>query len=327
MSMQAVVCASYGGPDVLKLRELAVPEPKADQIRIRVHASTAGPAGTAFRTGDPFIVRLMFGWARPRQPITGSEFAGVVDSCGSAVTQFKPGQRVCGLATGAHADFVCMSAAGTVGLIPDGVGFDEAASYCDGATYALTFLRDKARVQPGQSVLVNGASGAIGVYAVQLAKCFGAEVTGVCSAVNVELVKSLGADHVIDYTREDFARGGVRYDVIFDTVGKRSFWQCAPALTPKGVYLLTVPTAAIVFQMLGTAFGSGKKAIFAPAGTMQNRANIEFLGGLCASGRLKAVIDRRYPLAKIVDASTYVDTGRKRGTVVLQHIGNATQSR
>ncbi len=317
--MQAVICAAYGGPDVLKLQEVADPAPKADQLRIRVHASTVGPAGTAFRTGDPFIVRLMFGLTRPRQPITGTEFAGVVESCGSAVIQFKPGQRVCGLAVGAHADYVCVPADGPVGLIPDGVAFDEAASFCDGATYALTFLRDKARLQTGQRVLINGASGAIGVFAVQLAKHFGAEVTGVCSAANVELVKSLGADRVIDYTREDFARGDVRYDVIFDTVGKRSFSQCAPALTPKGVYLLTVPTAAIVFQMLWTAIVGGKKAIFAPAGTMQNRANIEFLGGLCASGRLKAVIDRRYPLAKIADASAYVDTGRKRGAVVMQH--------
>lgn len=317
--MQAVVCAMYGGPDVLKLREVPVPEPKADQIRIRVRASTVGPAGTAFRTGDPFIVRLMFGLTKPRQAITGTEFAGIVDACGSAVTQFKPGDRVCGLTTGAHAEYVCMPANGPIGLIPDGVGFDEAASFCDGATYALTFLRDKARVQPGQRVLINGASGAIGVYAVQLAKHFGAEVTAVCSAPNAELVKSLGADHVIDYTRDDFARGGVQYDVIFDTVGKRSFTACAPALSPQGVYLLTVPTASIVFQMLWTSMAGGKKAIFAPAGTMQNRANIEFLGGLCASGRLKAVIDRRYPLAKIVDASVYVDTGRKRGTVVMQH--------
>lgn len=200
---------------------------------------------------------------------------------------------------------------------PANTTFDEAVGICDGATTALTFLRDAARLKRGQRVLINGASCAVGSYAIQLAKHFGAHVTAVCSGKNADLVKSLGADEVIDYTRTDFTRGGQTWDVIFDAVGKSSFARCKPVLTPTGVYLLTVPTGAIFLQMLATSRSRGKKAKMVAAGLMQNKANLAFLKDLFEQGKLKAVIDRCYPLEAVPEAHRYVETGRKRGNVVI----------
>lgn len=318
--MRAMVCERYGPPEVFQLREVAQPTPGENEVLIRVRAATAGPADVAFRKGDPLLIKLMFGLRRPKYPIMGSELAGEVQAVGRAVTAFKPGDRVLGLSPngfGAYAEYLCLPEGDLLVAIPAALSYEEAAGISDGATTALTFLRDVAGLRPGQRVLINGASGAVGVYGVQLAKQFGAEVTGVCSAANVALVRSLGADHVIDYTAEDFTRAGHAYDVIFDAVGKSSYARCKGALAPRGLYLTTVPSWGIVRDLLLTALPGGKKAKFATAGLMQTTANLRFLMELAEAGKLRAVIDRRYPLEQLAEAHRYVETGRKRGNVVI----------
>jgi NADPH:quinone reductase-like Zn-dependent oxidoreductase len=236
------------------------------------------------------------------------------------VKLFKQGDQVFGISPnsfGAHAEYMCLPEDKPVIIKPANTTYEEAVGICDGAPTALTFLRDVAKLQRGQKILINGASGAVGAYAVQLARYFGAEVTGVCSTTNVELVKSLGADTVIDYTKADFTNIGQTYDVIFDAVGKSSFSRCKGALTRNGKYLSTVPTFGVVFQMLWTSMIGSKKAKFATAGLMQNKENLAFLKELIEAGKLKAVIDRRYLLEQIPEAHSYVETGRKKGNVII----------
>lgn len=318
--MKAIVCTKYGSPDVLQLQEIAKPTPQADEILIKVHAGVVSPADCAFRKGDPFIVKLMYGLRKPRLAIQGVEFAGEVEAVGSAVKSFAPGDQVFGMspdAFGAHAEFMCLPESKPVIVKPSHISYEDAVGIGDGAPTALTFLRDTAKLQRGQKVLINGASGAVGAYAVQLAKYFGAEVTGVCSNANLDMVKSLGADHVIDYTQEDFTRTRATYDVIFDAVGKSSFSRCKRALTQHGVYLSTVPSFGIVFHMLRTMLFGSKKAKFVTAGLMQNKQNFDFLKELVEVGKLRAVIDRCYPLEQIAEAHHYVDKGHKKGNVVI----------
>lgn len=318
--MKAIVCTGYGSPDVLELQEVAKPMPKDNELLIRVHAAVVGPADCAFRKGDPFIVKLMYGLTKPRLATQGVEFAGEIESVGKDVTTFKRGDQVFGMNPdrfGAHAEYMCLPEAKAVVLKPTNTTYAQAVGICDGATTALTFLRDIAKLERGQTVLINGASGAVGAYAVQLAKYFGADVTGVCSTTNVAMVKALGADTVIDYTKTEFTKTGQTYDVIFDAVAKSSFAQCKPALTPTGIYLSTFPGLSLMVQMALTANGNGKKAKFAAAGLMQNKENLNFLKGLVEAGKLKAVIDRRYPLAQTADAHRYVETGRKKGNVII----------
>ncbi|MCL4860189.1 MAG: NAD(P)-dependent alcohol dehydrogenase [Caldilineaceae bacterium] len=318
--MRAIVCTKYGPPEVLALREVAKPAPKRNEILVRIHAAVVGPADCAFRKGKPFIVRLIYGLTKPRLSTQGVEFAGEIEAIGSDVTLFKAGDQVFGMSPdtfGAHAEYLCLSETKPVVVKAANTSYEEAVGICDGAATALTFLRDVAKVQPGQEVLINGASGAVGAYAVQIARRFGARVTGVCSGRNVEMVKALGADAVIDYTKIDFAATGQTYDVIFDAVGKRSFNQCEGALTERGVYLSTVPSFGILWSMLWTSIRGGKKAKFATAGLMQNKETLAFLRDLAEAGQIKAVIDRRYPLEQIVEAHRYVETERKRGNVVI----------
>jgi NADPH:quinone reductase-like Zn-dependent oxidoreductase len=319
--MKAVICTQYGSPDVLQFREVAKPTPKENEILIKVHATVVTPSDCAFRKGDPFIVKLIYGLRKPRLSTQGVEFAGEVEAIGSAVKLFAPGDQVFGMspdAFGAHAEYMCLPESKPVIVKPSRIPYAEAVGVCDGAPTALTFLRDTAKLQRGQKVLINGASGAVGAYAVQLAKYYGAEVTGVCSTTNLEMVKSLGADDVINYTREDFTRSGATYDVIFDAVGKSSFSRCKRALTRNGVYLTTVPSLGIVFHMLRTSLFGSKKAKFATAGLMQNKQNFGFLKELVEAGKLRAVIDRCYPLEQVPEAHRYVDTGRKKGNVIIQ---------
>ncbi|MBC8099473.1 MAG: NAD(P)-dependent alcohol dehydrogenase [Armatimonadetes bacterium] len=326
--MQAIICTQYGSPDVLQLTDIAKPTPKANEVLIKVHASVVSPSDCAFRKGEPFIVKLIYGLSKPRLPTQGVEFAGEIEAIGSAVTLFKPGDRVFGLSPdrfGAHAEYLCLPEAKPIAIQAVNATYEEAVGICDGGATALTFLRDVAKLQRGQKILINGASGAVGAYAVQLAKHYGAEVTGVCSTTNLALVQALGADQVLDYTKTDFTQTGLTYDVIFDAVGKRTFAQCKGALTQNGVYLSTVPTLGIVFQMLWTSLFSSKKAKFATAGLMQNNANLTFLKDLVEAGKLKAVIDRRYPLAAIAEAHRYVETGRKKGNVILT-VGHGSAS-
>ncbi len=319
--MRAVVQSSYGSSDVLQLREVSRPVPQPGEVLIRVRTASLTPSDSAFRQGNPFLIRLMYGLRRPRFAVGGVEFAGDVVEAGAGVTRFQPGDAVFGLSAdhfGAHGEYLTLPEGKPFVHKPAAMSYDDAISIADGPATALIFLRDAAKVRPGQRVLINGASGAVGAAGVQLAKYYGAEVTAVCSARNAEMVRQLGADHVIDYTRQDFTQLGQTWDVIFDAVGKRSYRQCRHALTPRGVYLNTVPSLGILLAMLGTTIGGGRKAKFVTAGLMQKQDNLTFLAGLYEAGQLRAVIDRAYPLAALPEAHRYVDTNRKTGSVVIQ---------
>jgi NADPH:quinone reductase-like Zn-dependent oxidoreductase len=307
-------------PWVLQLQEVAKPTPKDHEVLIHVHAAIVGPVDCVFRKGDPFLIRLLFGLTKPRRAILGVEFAGEIEAVGKAVQAFQPGDQVFGMSpdrSGAHAEYLCPPEDQPMALKSAKMTYEEAVGICDGAPTALIFLRQIAKVQRGQKVLINGASGSVGTAAVQLARYFEAEVTGVCSTTNIDLVKSLGADQVIDYTQEDFTTNGQTYDVIFDVVGKSSFSQCQGSLTPRGVYLSTALTLTILLHMFWTGLRGGKKARFATAGLMQKKENLLFLKELFEAGKLKAVIDKRYPLEQMTEAHRYVETGHKKGNVVI----------
>lgn len=318
--MKAIVCPAYGTAELLRLEEVRKPFPRSDEILVRVRAAVVTPADCAFRQGQPFVVRLMYGLTRPRHAVLGVELAGEVEEVGEDVRHFRKGDRVFGVSPqkfGSHAEYVCLSEAAPIVRGSDGLAHEDAVSLCDGATTALTFLRDVARVQPGQRVLVNGASGAVGYFAVQIAKHLGATVTGVCSTRNLDLVRSLGADQVIDYTRTDFTTQREAYDVIFDAVGKSSFSRCRRALSQRGLYLTTVPSPAIFLQMLWTGMRRGRRAKFVAAGLRQNKGDLVLLKDLFESGTIRTVIDRRFPLEQTAEAHRYVETGRKRGNVIV----------
>ncbi|MEW9674256.1 NAD(P)-dependent alcohol dehydrogenase [Ammoniphilus sp. 3BR4] len=317
--MKAIVYERYGPPNVLQLREVAKPVPKDDEILIKVYATTAAAGDWRIRKADPFLARLFNGVWRPKRiTILGFELAGVVESTGSGVTRFKPGDAVyaaCGTGFGAYAEYKCLPETGGVALKPANMTFEEAAAVPVGAYTALQFLR-KGNIQRGRRVLVYGASGSVGTYSVQLAKHFGAEVTGVCSTSNVELVRSLGADRVIDYTKEQFADDGPAYDIIFDTVGKSPFKACIKRLTLNGFYLRAVHMSPLpVVRGLWVNLTSGKKVIGGVS--KENAEDLTYLKELIEAGKLRSVIDRRYPLEQAPEAHRYVEQGHKKGNVVL----------
>ena len=294
------------------------------EVLVRVGASAVGVADTVSRAGTPWFARLFFGLRRPKHPRLGTEFAGTVARVGDDVTRFAPGDHVFGAAevgAGATAEFVVVGEHGAVAHAPAGSDAAHAVATVDGFLTALPFLRDVARVEPGQSVLVNGASGTVGSAAVQLAKHLGASVTAVTSGPNAELVRSLGADRVIDHTREDFTAERDAHDVIFDAVGKRSFGACRRALTPHGIYLTTVPSGAILLQALWTRiFGRGRRAAIAFTGLRDSRVKgveLEQLARLVESGAFVPVVDRILPLDELVAAHHRVETGHKVGSVVI----------
>ncbi len=321
--MKAIVYTEYGPPEVLQLKEVEKPAPGENEVLIRIYATAVTATDPIDRKGEPLIARIATGLLRPKYSIPGSVLAGEVEAVGQEVTRFRPGDRVfgsTGVQLGAHAEYVCIPEDAALAHKPDNLTYEEAAGSCDGPLTALPFLRDHAKIQPGQKILIIGASGSVGTAAVQLAKHFGAEVTGVCSTANLELAKSLGADRVIDYTSEDFTRAGKTYDIIFDAVGKSSFSRCKDSLRPGGVYLTTVPSLAILFQMLITSKIGDKRAIFAATGlrpASQKAHDLKFIAELIKAGRLKPVIDKRYPMERISEAHRYVETGRKRGNVVI----------
>jgi NADPH:quinone reductase-like Zn-dependent oxidoreductase len=320
--MRAVRYERYGPPTVLQVVEMAPPAPEPDEVLVRVHATTVNRTDCGFRQGKPFVVRLFSGLRRPRRQVLGTELAGVVEAVGSSVTGFAVGDEVFGVNAdrfGAHAEMVCVREDAPLALKPASMSFAEAASVCDGAILALTCLR-WTRVGDGQRVLVYGASGSIGTAAVQLAKVLGAEVTAVCSTPNVELVRSLGADEVIDYTREDFVRPRDAYDVVLDAVGKIGFGHCRPAIKPGGRFASTdfgprgeVPLLAAATAVTGR-FGGRRVSLPLPR---YRQRQVRELKALVDAGRYRAVIDRRYPLEDVVAATEYVETGQKAGNVVL----------
>ena len=320
--MKAIVYTRYGPPDVLKLAEVEKPTPKDNEVLIRIYATTVTATESTFRRGEPFT-RLFTGLIRPKITRLGEELAGEIEAVGQNVTLFKKGDQVFGSAGpgfGAYADYICLPEDAALTIKPANMGYEEAAASCDGVLTALPFLRDKGNIQSGQKVLINGASGAVGTAAIQLAKYFGAEVTGVCSTTNLELVKSLGAAKVIDYTKEDFTKTGQTYDIIFNTVGNTSFSRCKSALKPKGIYLEAAFGLAIFPQVLWTSMIGSKKAKIAATGLRppsEKAKDLIFLKELMEAGKIKPVIDRRYPLEQIAEAHRYVDKGHKKGNVVI----------
>ena len=314
--MKAIVYEKYGPPDVLHLKEVEKPVPKDNEVLIKVHASTVTPMDWHFRQpGKNIIARMMAGPIKPGNPILGVEFSGEVESTGKDVRLFKAGDQVYGGGQpGAHAEYVCMPE-GKVSMKPTNMNHEEAAGVTFCGTTALYFLKQRGNIQDGQKVLINGASGGVGTFAVQIAKYFGADVTGVCSTTNLEMVQSLGADRVIDYTKQDFTKTGQTYDIIFDAVGKRTFSQCKNSLNQKGVYLNTIATIPLLLQMLWTSMTGGKKAIFGlpPCTTKE----FEILKDIIEAGKLKTVIDRTYPLSDIAEAHRYSENGHAKGKIVI----------
>lgn len=321
--MKAAVRRRYGPPEAVRIEEVPTPQPGDDEILVRVRAATVGVVDGLARSGSPFYARAGFGVLRPRAPVLGSDFAGRVEAAGRDVTRFAVGDAVFGTVAprfGAHAEYACLPEHGAVAPMPAGLSYPEAAALADAT--ALCFLRDKALVRPGQAVLINGASGAVGAAAVQLARHFGASVTGTCSGPHAGLVRKLGAESVVDYTRADFTRAGRRYDVIFDVAGVSSFGRCRAALSPGGVYLTTAPSPAIMVQMAWTARmrPPSRRAVVAFTGLRpadSKRRDLLYLRDLVEKSELAAVIGGRYPLERIAEAHARVDAGHKKGNIVV----------
>ena len=315
--MRAVVYDQYGPPDVLHIEEVDQPVPKEDEVLVRIHATTVNRTDCGVRSAETFVIRFLTGLRRPRQRILGSEFAGEVEAVGPSVREFAVGDHVFGnskLRFGAHAEFMGIRESARIAHMPAGMSFEEAAPITDGALNALMCLA-AAHIGNGCRILVYGASGAIGTAGVQLARYFGAEVTAVCNTKNLELVRSLGADKVIDYTLEDFTKNGQRYDVIFDAVGKVSFKRCHDSLEPGGLYLPTDGSENLILALWTPRFG-GKKVVF-PIPPRQTKKDVLLLKELIEAGKYRPVIDRCYPLEDVIEATRYVETGQKTGNVVL----------
>jgi NADPH:quinone reductase-like Zn-dependent oxidoreductase len=319
--MRAAIFEKYGPPDVEHLAEVDMPVPKDDEVRVRVVATTVNRTDCGHRGGKPMFLRAFTGLLRPKGHILGSELAGVIDAVGAEVTQFEPGERVFGATSdgmGTHAEYVCMKEDAALVPMPANTTFDEAAAVCTGMIQALVCLRGVG-LQEGHRLLIYGASGSIGTAAVQLGKYFGTHVTAVCNTKNLDVVRSLGADEVIDYTKDDFTRNGQTYDVIFDAVGKQSFRRCRGSLVRGGMYsvshlgyLWQNPFLGLVTRFIGT-----KRVKLPLARHLDPKSDVLLLKELIEAGRYRAVIDRCYPLEQIVDATGYVETEQKTGNVVL----------
>lgn len=310
--MKAITYTRFGPPEVLQLQDVPQPTPKAREVLIRIHASTVCKEDPDMRATPGFN-----GLLKPAHPILGQEYAGEVVAVGPKVTAFKPGDPVYGIDLfGAYAEYKCVAETAALAIKPAGLTYAEAASVPNGALTALPYLRDHGRIKAGQRILVHGASGSVGTAAVQLAKAFGAEVTGVCSTPNLDLVRSLGADAVVDYTQEDFTRSGQTYDIVFDAVGKLPFSRCRTSLAEHGVYLTVVPGLGALLS----APWAKQKIRFAATGlrpASHKAEDLRFINGLIEAGQFRAVIDRRYPLEQLAEAHRYVATGRKKGNVVI----------
>jgi NADPH:quinone reductase-like Zn-dependent oxidoreductase len=319
--MKAIVLNEYGSPDVLKFDEIDTPAIDDDQVLVRVHATSVNPVDWHGMRGEPYIMRLGGGLTKPKTNGLGADLAGRVDAVGKNVTAFQPGDEVFGVSIKTCAEYVRVSQEG-IALRPINLTFEQAAAVPVAALTALQGLRDKAQIQPGQKVLINGAAGGVGTFAVQIAKVFGAEVTGVCSTRNVELVRSIGADHVIDYTVDDFATGGRRYDVVFDAVGKRSLSDCRRVLKPKGTLVLVGaadgrwvgPMLPPLKALLLSRFVSQKQIFFI---SKRSQADLLFLKDLIEARKVTPVIDRSYPLSDVPEAIRYLEEGHARGKVVI----------
>jgi NADPH:quinone reductase-like Zn-dependent oxidoreductase len=316
--MKAVVYSQYGPPEVLYLSVVKKPTPGPDEILVKVRATAVNSGDWRLRKADPFGVRLFFGLMKPKIHILGGVLSGDIEKIGKGVTRFKVGDEVFGstdMRFGAYAEYICLPESGALALKPIDMKHTEAAVIPFGGAAALYFIK-KANISAGQKVLINGASGAVGSSAVQLAKYFGANVTGICSTVNIDLVKSLGADQVIDYTKDDFTQNGETYDVIFDTVKKLPFADCLKSLNKNGVLILSAAGLSDMMKGWWVSMTNGKKVMTGVI--VQTADNIAFLKEIVEAGKLRAVIDRVYPLDQIVEAHAYVETGHKKGNVAIE---------
>ena len=320
--MKAIVCSEYGPPEVLKLKEVEKPVPKNNELLIRVYAVFVGIEDIMQRNGKPYFGRVFIGLTKPRKPIFGTEFCGEIEEVGKSVKLFKKGDKVFGSTDarfGCNAEYMCMPEDGFLSIKLPKISYEEAAPVC-GALQAWNLLKSKANIQSGQKVLINDASGSIGSAAVQIAKIFGAEVTGVSCTDNLEFVKSLGADRVIDYTTEDFTQNGQTYDVILDVTGKPSFTHYKNSLKKRGFYLTTYPKLSVLLQMFLTGIFNGKKVIFSATGLIPASERLKFLKDLIllfGEGKLKTIVDRNYRLDQMVKAHQYVEQGHIKGNVVI----------
>lgn len=316
--MKAIEYTRYGAPDVLKLKEVAMPVPQDNEVLIRIFATAVSSGDVRLRKADPFAVRLLFGLLKPKKKILGVVLAGQIEAVGKEVTLFKEGDQVygsTGLGLGTYAEYICLPQKGILVAKPVNLTYKEAAAIPFGGTTALSFLR-KGKIQAGQKVLIYGASGAVGTSAVQLAKHFGAEVTAVCSTANLEMVKALGADKVIDYTKDDFSQRSERYDIILDAVGKSPFSSSVNLLKTNGYYLRVVHMAlSAILRGLWVSMTTRKKVI--GGGISETSEDLIFLKELVEAGKLRAVIDRSYSLEEMVEAHTYVEKGHKKGNVIV----------
>ena len=320
--MRAIVYTEYGSPDVLQFTEVAKPTPKADEVLIRVLAASVNPLDWHFMRGTPYLVRIMAGLRKPKVTRLGVDVAGQVEAVGENLTQFQPGDEVFGGCKGAFAEYVCASERSLV-LKPANVTFEQAAAVNVAAISALQGLRDKGQIQRGQKVLINGAAGGVGTFAVQIAKAFGADVTGVCSTRNVDMVRSIGADQVVDYTQEDFTKSGQRYDLILDMIGNHSFSDLRGALTPKGTLVLVGgPDEG---RWLGPLPGLLKTVVLSRCVSQKllpflahlSKDDLIVMRELLESGKVAPVIDRSYPLSDVPEAIRYLEEGHARGKVVI----------
>lgn len=321
--MKAIVYHRYGSPDVLSYEEMAKPAPAENEVLIRVRAAAVNPYDWHFMRGEPYAVRIMArGLRKPKDPRLGADVAGEIEAVGRSIRQFKPGDAVFGSCKGAFAEYTCASES-KLAIKPDNVTFEQAASVPIAAFTALQGLRDKGKIQPGQKVLINGAAGGVGTFAVQIAKSLGAEVTGVCSTRNVEMVRSIGADQVVDYTQEDFTKSARRYDVILDCVGNHSFSECRRVLNPRGIYVgaggtsdnwMIGPLTSAIKALVLSWFVSQKQVMVL---AKPSKEDLTIMGKLMESGKVTPVIDRSYSLSEVPDAIRYLEAGHARGKVVI----------
>lgn len=321
--MNAIVATGYGSPEILKLQQVDKPEPKANEVLVRVITSAATTADTMMRTGKPYFARLFIGFNKPKRGIPGTGFSGIVEQIGGNVSKFNVGDRVFGeTAFGfrANAEYLTISENGIILRMPENMDHSEAASFCDGHLTSYNFLNQIANLKVGDKVLINGASGSLGTSAVQIAKYLGAHVTAVCSGKNTGMVKSLGADVVIDYLQKDFTNGDASYDYVYDTVGKSSFTSCKKILKDQGTYLSPVLKFPLLIQMISTSLFGKQKAKFEATGANQEdklRNMLSQVVEIYKAGNLKTVIDRQFPLEKLAEAHRYIDGGHKKGNVVI----------
>ncbi len=322
--MKAVVYNKYGPPEVLLIKELEKPVPKEKEVLIKVHTTTVTATDCVFRRGEPKFSRLFTGITKPRNSVLGSEFAGEIETVGDKVKSFKPGYKVYGTTPGAgsYQEYICLDEEkSTLTKMPSNKSYEDAIACCDGFLTALPFLRDKGKIQKGNKVLIIGASGSVGSAAVQLAHFIGAEVTGVCSTSSLDLVNSIGADKVIDYTKDDFTKNGETYDVIFDLVGKTSFLHCINSIKQNGKFLQAAITLKVFPSVLWTSIFSNKKSLVMATGLrppVERSRDLKFITKLVETGKITPIIDKIYPLEDIAEAHHYVDSGHKKGNVVIK---------